>query len=786
MHRSRLVGGPLALAFVSIIVLGTSADAQTPAGDTASVEGRVVDAQGTALADIPVLLEGESLRAPRTAKSHADGSFRFTGLAAPGRYTLALVSGGRAPAELQLSPGEKRSVSLVFEPSYFDQLTVTGSREAEPISRTPASVGVIDHNAIQAVRPTHPGQILGQVAGVWVNTTGGEGHQTAIRQPLTTNPVYLYLEDGVPTRSTGFFNHNALYEINLPMAESVEVTKGPGSALYGSDAIGGVVNVITRSPFGGARLDAALDGGSFGWQRALVSGSLSGRDQGARLDVNATKTDGWREATGYDRQSATLRWDRAWESGSYLKTIVTYSHIDQETAGSSAIPRALYESDPELNLTPISFREVDAFRASVDWERQGENTLVSLIPYFRYDSMELLPNWTLTFDPTVYTDSNDSYGLLARVRRSVPALRADLTAGFDLDWSPGSRVEDTLVPQTTPGPAGTRIFSSYSLGTRIYDYDVTFGNLAPYVQAEVRPASNVTATVGLRYDWARYDYDDRLEGPAPARFQRPPDGEVDYDALSPKLGVTWQALPTLGVFASWRAGFRVPSQSQVFRPGQALDTTGLKPVRARNADLGVRAELFRSISLEVTGYRLEKEDDILTYRNPLDGSTEAVNNGRTLHTGVEVQASAQPAAWLRLTAAYSNAKHTYEDWAVDPGRGVDYTGNEIETAPREMGTFIGTYLPRFLPGSQASVEWVLLGSYWMDPANTRRYEGHDLWNLRLSSPITSGLEAYFTVRNVTDERWAESAGYTIQRGEELSPGVPRSYAGGVRFLWGGR
>ena len=54
-----------------------------------------------------------------------------------------------------------------------------------------------------------------------MNVTGGEGHQTVIRQPLTRGPVYLFLEDGVPTRSTGFFNHNALYEINLPAAEGI-------------------------------------------------------------------------------------------------------------------------------------------------------------------------------------------------------------------------------------------------------------------------------------------------------------------------------------------------------------------------------------------------------------------------------------------------------------------------------------------------------------------------------------------------------------------------------------
>jgi outer membrane cobalamin receptor len=68
---------------------------------------------------------------------------------------------------------------------------------------------------------------------------------TAIRQPITTGGVYLFLEDGLPTRPTGFFNHNGLYEIDIPNSGRVEVTKGPGSALYGSDAIGGIFKMFT-------------------------------------------------------------------------------------------------------------------------------------------------------------------------------------------------------------------------------------------------------------------------------------------------------------------------------------------------------------------------------------------------------------------------------------------------------------------------------------------------------------------------------------------------------------
>jgi iron complex outermembrane receptor protein len=100
----------------------------------------------------------------------------------------------------------------------LETLVVTGTREGRTVAETPATVDVLKGSTIARDKPLHPSQIMNQAPGVWVNVTGGEGHITAIRQPLTTSPVYLYLEDGVPTRSTGFFNHNALYEINVPQS----------------------------------------------------------------------------------------------------------------------------------------------------------------------------------------------------------------------------------------------------------------------------------------------------------------------------------------------------------------------------------------------------------------------------------------------------------------------------------------------------------------------------------------------------------------------------------------
>ena len=106
-------------------------------------------------------------------------------------------------------------------------ITITGTREKRLLSETPESVGIISEKDIKLTGPMHPQQILGQIPGVAVGVTNGEGHTTAIRQPFTTSPLYLFLEDGIPTRATGFFNHNALYEVNIPAAGASRSFAGP-------------------------------------------------------------------------------------------------------------------------------------------------------------------------------------------------------------------------------------------------------------------------------------------------------------------------------------------------------------------------------------------------------------------------------------------------------------------------------------------------------------------------------------------------------------------------------
>jgi outer membrane receptor protein involved in Fe transport len=678
-------------------------------------------------------------------------------------------------------------------------MTVTGTREKEALVETPASVGVIEGETLRRDRPSHPSQVISQVPGAAVAVTNGEGHTTAIRQPFTTNPVYLFLEDGIPIRSTGFFNHNALYEVNLPQAGGIEINRGPGTALYGSDAIGGIVNILTRTP--PTKAEATLFGevGEHGWWRILAGGGNSHGDDAWRADVNLTHTDGWRDATAYDRNSGTFRWDRALGASSTLKTVLAFSNVDQETGANSPLIRDDYLNNPTRNYLPIAFRKVSALRLSSSYERESGDTLLTLTPYLRDNSMDLLASFNLNNDPTVYRTENVSYGLQAKWRKDFPqAMRARLIFGADMEQSPGGRKEDSIRTVTT-GTGASRNHLSYTVAARVYDYDVTYTGFSPYVHGEISPHERLRLTAGVRYDQLSYDFENHqaptaiLVAPVGGTFPtgnryygQATDTKVDFSHTSPKLGATWAFSQETHLYASRTYGFRAPSEGDLFRPSNATSAAAaqfgaqgalaLKPIKADQTELGLRGR-HGALSYDLVAYQLQKEDDLVTQRDTATNFTQRVNAGLTRHRGVELGLGYAFTDRLRLDVAASYAEHTYVDFVTST---ANFSGKEMESAPHVLANTRLTWL--FTPRSRLQFEWVRIGSYWMDAANTAKYEGYDLFNVRADWGVTPGVSLFGSIYNLADERYADSASISSST-QVFSPGLPRTLYAGVEVRW---
>jgi outer membrane receptor protein involved in Fe transport len=671
-----------------------------------------------------------------------------------------------------------------FADTLLPAVTVTGTREATLLSETPASVGVIDRATIDFTRPSHPQQLLGQIPGVAIAVTNGEGHTTAIRQGFTTGPMYLFLEDGIPVRATGNFNHNALYELNLPSAGGVEVVRGIGSALYGSDAIGGLVNVLSRTPRETAGADLSVEAGSFGWGRVL-GGIDSGRrgPNAVRADLNLTHTDGWRDSTAYDRQSVNLRWDHEYDPQTLVKTILGITHIDQETGANSALPLDLYLNNPTVNLRSAAYRKVNALRLSSAIDKDlGQGRQLSFTPYFRDNRMDLNGSYNFPSGARIENTQVQSYGLMTKFRQNFnDKMRTRLITGLDLDYSPSQRQEDKIT-LLTDAVAGRTRYYSYTLGQRIYDYEVSYKSAAPYLHLELSPTQMLRVTAGLRYDYASMSMQNNLgQNAAVNGFYQLADSSVNFSRLSPKLGLNWALSESDHAFASYNQGFRTPSENQLFRSGATVATpasaaAALRPILAEQFELGIRGNTLRW-SYELVLYQLNKQDDLLSQKDS-NNVTIQTNNGSTQHQGVELGLGREMTSKLRLDLAASYAKHRYREWSTST---ANYSGNEIENAPRLLANLRLTWQP--VANTQAQLEWVELGSYFLEASNQQgKYAGHRLFNARISTQLDRHWSCFARITNLADKRYADSASSSSNIAM-YSPALPRAVYLGVQRTW---
>ena len=190
---------------------------------------------------------------------------------------------------------------------------------------------------------------------------GNEQHQMSIRQPMTTKSLFLYLEDGIPVRTTGLYNHNALLEMNMASVKNIEVIKGPSSSLYGSEAIGGVVNFITIAPTLVPVLKISAQGNNIGYKRTDLQSAFSKNKWGFALSgYYADKRNGFMEYSDFHKATLTTRIDYRFNNKTTLSNSATWLNYYSDMP--SGVDSAMFASRTFVNPQTFTYRKVDAFR----------------------------------------------------------------------------------------------------------------------------------------------------------------------------------------------------------------------------------------------------------------------------------------------------------------------------------------------------------------------------------------------------------------------------------------
>jgi iron complex outermembrane receptor protein len=677
-------------------------------------------------------------------------------------------------------------LSFSEENTLLDKVVITSTKEQRSKSELAESVSVLTRQEILNVSPSHPSEILNRSAGVYINNLGGEGHMTAIRQPITTSGVYLFLEDGIPTRPTGFFNHNGLYEINIPQSKRLEITKGPGSALYGSDAIGGVINSISTGipEQSEVKVDAEL--GSFKWQRLLLTAGKPVTDKtGVSASINRTTNEGFRDAADYERTSINTRINHDLSNASTSKTTLSYTKVDQ--SGISALSFEDYKNNVKKNefQGDVGAREIEALRISSEYSYTIDTqSLLTLTPFYRYNKSSMMPSWMVSYDPNFRETKFQSFGVITKYRYKLPNKNQIIT-GIDIDHTPSETQEFKV---DLPNPIND-IYNGFTKTKNLnYDFDAIQTSISPYVQYEHYLSPNLLLHTGLRYDHFSVKYTDNLTTALDSGYLRPDSQTIDYDHLSPKLGAVLKLNELHDVYANYRHAFRAPSVGSLFRSGSNAGTIDLKPVKSDSYEIGFRGITPIDLSYEIAVYYMEKTDDIVNIINS-ESTRESVNAGETIHKGIEISLTGGISESFSFQSSLSVSEQTYGDFSYTyfcfscspKNQVVNFNGNTVGKAPKTLANISIRFEPNYLYGFMAEIEMEHVGKYYVDETNTDEYKGHNLVNLRSRYKLNETLELYGRIQNIEDKRYSTYTSLQVGSSEvKYRPGAPLSVFAGIR------
>jgi len=669
-----------------------------------------------------------------------------------------------------------------------DTVVVSGSRTETKLSETPVSIGSVNRSQWDQDKVKSVGEMINRIPGVFWNDLGNEQHSMAIRQPISTNAVYQYLEDGIPIRPLGVFNHNSLNETNMNGSSAVEVVKGAASSLYGSNAVGGAVNFLTQKPsrtptgYFGFRQDH-----TDGFYRFDTGASNTWGNLGLRFSHYTSERDhtNWQQYSGGKKDSFTLRSDYELSATSWLRASLVHTNLDTDTAGS--LFENDYRNNPGKSINTFTWRKDKTTRANVAWEGETTRKGVTTVTFFaRNNDHGQLPAYTIsgcsgaTCRGTINNNNVESLGMDVKHVQGLDWASARLVTGVYIDRSQNDYVSDNL---KVTRDAVSGVYKSYSLNNAaspsgVRDYGAGIANDALFAQLEFTPAKDFRVVAGGRYDTITYDFVNHL---VPSANYGAPNETRSFSRVSPKLGATYALSNAQSVYANLSQGFTPPEVSQLYGKTAIPD---LKPSVYNNQEIGWRALLANNIRLDSALYQLEGQDTIVSYTSEV-GDSFNKNAGKTRSRGIELSLSQQLAQWdWRLGATW--AKHEFVNYLVSAKAGAieDYSGKFMPQAPAHtINAQVGW---NFTPDSRIALGVVKQGRYWMNNLNTVRYEGHTLLNLTASHKLQGGLEVWGQVRNLTDERYADSASSSFKGGafnpntqNTYSPGAPRSVMVGV-------
>lgn len=665
----------------------------------------------------------------------------------------------------------------------LEEVSVTATREKRPTRDVPQAISVISEQKIEDAKMFNVKDAIQGTPGVLIDSkNGGYDARLIVRGAGLKAPYgireIMVLRDGVPMTDPDSFTR--LDFIDTQDIARIEIAKGPGN-LYSTGSAGGAIHIISKSVFDERPDSIRLGLGNEGNENLhLRYGRKLGENQAMALSFSHRAQDNdWRAWNKFDTQQLGVKHGLAMGANATLESELSYSQADLQLPGSmSAAQFETFKSTGEQTATQDPWKHNG--RYSKIWffntKYEKEDGAVTWKPRFyytqwtHYHPVTGLINETEDWVQTYGTDLEGHY------RHELGGHKATLVAGITLRVDDNDDSRKYLYRDYTT--AAGRITATLSdekgaLANVSSSKNTLYG---VFLQESVRFGDRWLVDAGLRLDRARFKIDENeiwaysYSTGAYAAGAGQDSVRKAYTLPAPKLGASYRLTDTTSVFAVLAQASQVPSESEI------SGNPDLDSAKSTNFEVGLKGRAARW-AYDLSAYVNPVKDEIITVRQP-DGQNVYLNAGETDKKGLEFSGSFRATDTLDVGVNYAYSHYKYDEF-TEPVRvgmvttNVNRAGNWLPYIPKhQYGVFAAW---RHATGARVRIESNSWGSYYLDNANSEKYEGYD-WVTNLMVGYEKGAHLVaFNVDNILDEHYAMEVKKDTSGKLSYSAASPRTY-----------
>lgn len=590
----------------------------------------------------------------------------------------------------------------------INEVVVTGTRNETDIRHLPMTITIVNRKTIEeSLQPSLLPILSEQVPGLFVTSrgimgygvSGGAAGTISLRGLSGGAGRLMVLIDGHP-QYMGIMGHPISDAYQSFLAEQVEVVRGPASMLYGSNAMGGVVNIVTRQiREDGVNTNIGLGSGSFGTLQTEATNQTRFGRFSSTVSASYNRTDGHRKNMGFEQYGEYAKVDYEISDNWNLRADVNVTHFNASQPGSLSTP--LVDADQSITRGMTSFAI----------ENDYEYTSGAVSFFYNWGDHWINDGYTADpddrNDPKMYRfDSNDEMMGVSLYQSGQLFKGNRLTVGMDYFHFGGT--------------AYNRFVEGARKGEKVLQVDKRQDELAGYIDFRQHIGSWLTFDAGVRVD---HHFDIGTE-------------------WVPMAGLSFHLPYAIEMKASAGKGFRYPVIREMYMWGTA--NPDLKPESMWTYEIALSQKLLGGrLTYGVNLFYIDGENLIVTVPRENGGGSINVNSGKIDNAGVELQ------------SAYRIDSH----WSVDANYSFLHMKNPVVAAPEHKlyagGAF--TYGDWMLSTGIQYIDGLYTS---VDPIKTENFV---LWNLQCRYRANKYLSVWARGENLLAQRYEINAGYPMPK-----------------------